>query len=76
MDETDSEQSVIVIARQEEEHKVIVKLSEEGATFSEWNPIKLTKAINKLLGEVKNAKVLRNRSLLIGIKCRKKKPCK
>lgn len=65
MDETDSEQSVIVTERREDEHKVIVKLSEEGATFGEWNPIKLTKAINKLLGEVKNAKILRNGSLLI-----------
>lgn len=65
MDETDSKQSVIVTTRQDEEHKVIIKLSEEGKTFGEWNPVKLTKALNKLLGEIKNAKVLRNGSLLI-----------
>ncbi len=53
MDETDSEQSVIVTTRQDEEHKVIIKSSEEGKTFGEWNPVKLTKALNKLLGEIK-----------------------
>lgn len=45
---------------------MIVKLYEEDTMFGEWDPVKLTKAINKLLGEIKNAKVLlRNRSLLI-----------
>lgn len=72
IDETDSEQSVTIANKQqEEEYKVIMKLSQEGSSFGEWNPIQLTKSINKLLGEVKNAKVLRSGALLIF--CRNKK---
>lgn len=40
---------------------MIVKLNEEGTTFGELNPVKLTKAINKLLGEVKNARYIEKR---------------
>ena len=63
--ETNSEGSVTPTAKQNEEHKIIIKLSQDGASFGEWNPIQLTKTIHKLIGEVKNAKVLRNGSLLI-----------
>lgn len=35
-----------VTARKQEEHRVIVKLNEEGTTFGELNSVKLTKAIN------------------------------
>ena len=51
--------------RKSEEHKINIKLSQDGASFGEWNPIQLTKSIHKLVGEIKNAKVLRNGSLLI-----------
>ncbi len=62
---TDSEESLTPAARQKEEYRVNIKLSQEGASFGEWNPIQLTKSIFKAIGEVKNAKVLRNGSLLI-----------
>ena len=63
--ETDSEGSGTPIEKESEEYKIIIKLSQDGASFGEWNPIMLTKAIHKAVGEVKNAKVLRNGSLLI-----------
>jgi hypothetical protein len=47
------------------EFKVVVKLMKEGESFNKWNPIKLTKEINTLVGNVKCAKVLRDGSLLI-----------
>ena len=51
--------------RDEEEHKVIIRLEQEGASFGEWNPVLLTKGINKLVGEIKSAKVLRSGALLV-----------
>lgn len=45
--------------------KVIIKLSQEGASFRDWNPIVVTKAINKLVGEVTSARVTRYGALLI-----------
>lgn len=47
------------------EFKVVVKLIKEGESFSKWNPVKLTKEINTLVGKVKCAKILRDGSLLI-----------
>ncbi len=46
---------------------MIVKLYEEDTMFGEWDPVKLTKAINKLLGEIKNAKVLSRGRPIIGL---------
>lgn len=60
-EETDTEQT----RGEEEEHKVIIRLEQEGASFGEWNPVLITKGINSLLGEVKSAKVLRSGALLI-----------
>ncbi|KAL1251099.1 hypothetical protein QQF64_018895 [Cirrhinus molitorella] len=65
IDETDSDQSMTITSKQQEEYKVIMKLSQEGSSFGEWNPVHLTKSINKLLGEIKNAKVFRSGALLI-----------
>ena len=44
---------------------VLFKLTQKGDSFEDWNPIKLTKYINKEIGEVRSAKVLRNGSLLV-----------
>ncbi|CAJ1066432.1 uncharacterized protein LOC113119923 [Xyrichtys novacula] len=60
-EETDSEQA----REDEEEHKVISRLEQEGTSFGEWNPVHLTKAINKQVGDVKSARVLHNGALLI-----------
>ncbi|XP_059186385.1 uncharacterized protein LOC131969355 [Centropristis striata] len=60
-EETDSEQA----KKGEEEHKIIITLEQEGASFGEWNPVRITKAINKQVGEVKSAKVLRSGALLV-----------
>lgn len=55
------------------EFKVVVKLIKEGESFSKWNPVKLTKEINTLVGKVKCAKVLRDGSLLVICKVAKHK---
>ena len=39
----------------EEEHKVIIRLEQEGALFGDWNPVVLTKVINGLVGDVNGA---------------------
>jgi len=66
IDETDCEQSMTIVSKQQdEEYEVIMKLSQEGASFGKWNLIQITKSINKLIGEIKNAKVVRNGALLI-----------
>lgn len=62
---SDSEQSVIEPVRQTEEYKVIIKLSWDVSSFGKWNQIQLIKSINRLLGEVNNAQILQNGSLLI-----------
>lgn len=54
----------MAMARERKEYKVIIKLTHDGASVGEWNPIQLTKIINRMLGEIKSAKVLRNASLL------------
>lgn len=54
---TDSEDNVTLKAGGSE-YKIIIKLSQDSASFGEWNPIQLTKLLFKLVGEVKNAKVL------------------
>lgn len=41
------------------------KLTQYVALFGEWNPVKLTKTICNLLGEVKDVKILCNESSLI-----------
>lgn len=38
---------------------------QEGASFDEWNPVHLTKAINKLVGNMKSARVMRNGALMV-----------
>lgn len=48
-----------------DEYKLFIKLMQEGATFKEWNPIQLTKSLNKEMGEVRSAKILRNGQLLV-----------
>lgn len=60
-EETDKEQE----RKCEEEHKVFIRLEQAGASFGEWNPVLLTKAINKIVGEVKSVKVLSSGALLI-----------
>lgn len=60
-DETDNEHT----KGGEEEHKVFMRLEQEGASFGEWNPVLLTKVLNRLVGEVKSARILRNGALLI-----------
>lgn len=50
-----------------------MKLIKEGESFSKWNPVKLTKEINTLVGKVKCAKVLRDGSLLVICKVAKHK---
>ena len=45
--------------------KVFIKLMQAGATFKEWNPIQLTKGLNKEMGEVRSAKVLQSGQLLL-----------
>lgn len=64
-EESESEQSEESFGKQREEFKVIIKLQQENASFSEWNPIQLTKALNKLIGEVKSAWILLSGALLI-----------
>ncbi|CAJ1084286.1 uncharacterized protein LOC113119923 [Xyrichtys novacula] len=51
--------------KQIEEYKVIIRMTQEGQSFGEWSPVKLTKAIHKVLGEVKRVKVLRSGALLV-----------
>lgn len=60
-EKNDNEQ-ITGVKEDRKEHKVIIKLVQEG----EWNPIQLTKAIHKLIGEVRSARVLCNASLLQG----------
>ncbi|CAL9698570.1 unnamed protein product [Knipowitschia caucasica] len=48
-----------------EEFKVVLTLVEEGASFGKWNPIHLTREVDRVIGTVKYAKTLRNGSLLI-----------
>lgn len=49
-EETDNAQSARASGGQSEEHKVMLKLVQEGALFSEWNPVHLITAINKWVG--------------------------
>lgn len=64
-DESKTNDSTIEEIEEEREFKVIVKLIKEGESFGKWNPVKLTKAINTLVGNVKCAKTLRDGSLLV-----------
>lgn len=45
--------------------KVVLKLVKEDASFGKFNPLKLSSEINKLIGNIKCAKTLRDGSLLI-----------
>ncbi|MED6262341.1 hypothetical protein ATANTOWER_018019 [Ataeniobius toweri] len=45
--------------------KIVLKTVKEAVSLGKWNPIKLTKEINSLVGKVKYVKVLRDGSLLI-----------
>ncbi|XP_013885915.1 uncharacterized protein LOC106533973 [Austrofundulus limnaeus] len=47
------------------EFKIVLKFVKEDVSFGKWNPIKLTKEINSLVGKVKFVKILRDGSLLI-----------
>lgn len=51
--------------KQNDEYKVIAKLTQQGESFGEWNPLKLTKIIYNLIGEVNDVKVLQNGTLMI-----------
>lgn len=55
MAESDRDQDIVASGKQGEEHKVVIKLSQLGASFREWNLILFTKAIiwlekSKVLG--------------------------
>lgn len=65
MDESDCGGRASVIEKGRDDDKVIVKLAPEGASFWDWNPIQLTKSINKETGEERTAEILRNVLLLI-----------
>ena len=56
---TESERDVV---NRWDQYIFCLKLVQEGASFGEWNPIKLTKAVNKLVGEMESSRVLRNGS--------------
>lgn len=64
-EDSGSENESVAAGDRREEFKVFMSLAKEGTSFSEWNPIRLTKVINKEIGEVRSAKILRNGSLLI-----------
>lgn len=64
-EESDFEERAAVTEERREEFKVIASLAQEGASFRDWNPMRLTKSINKEIGEVRSAKILRNGLLLI-----------
>lgn len=48
------------IDKQYGEYKVIMKLEQEGSSFGKWNPIQLTVSLNKLIGEIKSARIMGN----------------
>lgn len=56
------------IDKQYGEYKVIMKLEQEGSSFGKWNPIQLTVSLNKLIGEIKSARIMGNGALLIECK--------
>lgn len=64
-DESDSDRGLTVEETEREEYLVFVKLEHEGDSFGDMNPIQLTKTLNKEIGVIKSAKILRNGSLLI-----------
>lgn len=64
-EDSDSEGGAAVAGERREEFKVIASLVQKGASFSDWNPIRLTKIISREIGEVRSAKILRNGALLI-----------
>lgn len=66
--DTDEEALCGAAIRSDPEYKVFVKLIQEGATFDDWSPIQLTKALHKEFGEVRSAKKLRNGCLMITCK--------
>lgn len=53
------------ISVRKETYKVFIYMVKEGASFSDWSPIQLTKCVHKEMGEVMSAKKLRNGSLLV-----------
>ncbi len=48
-----------------ERRGVVIKLSQEGVSFGDWSQIQFAKALNRLLGEIKSAKVLPKGWLLV-----------
>ncbi|XP_026094828.1 uncharacterized protein LOC113066913 [Carassius auratus] len=59
---TDSGKEDHVSRKNIEEYKVMMKFADSGMTI---NPIKLTKSLNKALGEIHSAKTLRDGNLII-----------
>lgn len=51
--------------RQHDVYKVIIKLTQDGASFGEWYPIQSTKILNRMLGEIKCAKLFHDGFLLV-----------
>lgn len=64
MEDSDSEWRSPIAVKRREEFKVFTRFVQEGASFCDWNPIRLNK-ISREFGEVRSAKTLRNGSLLI-----------
>ncbi|KAI2664043.1 Nucleic-acid-binding protein from transposon X-element [Labeo rohita] len=64
-DESDSDSGSNTEEKRREEYVIFAKLVDEGDSFGGMNPIQLTKSLNKEIGEIKSAKVLRNGALMI-----------
>lgn len=64
-DESDSDRGSTTEEKRREEYVIFAKLVDEGDSFGGMNPIQLTKSLNKEIGEIKSAKVLRNGALMI-----------
>jgi len=54
----------LTVETERELFKVFVKLKHERDSFGDMNPIQLTKTLNKEIGAIMSAKILRNGSLL------------
>lgn len=57
--------SVVSVIERRQEFKVFVRLEQEGATFEDWNPTHLTKALHTDFGEVRSAKKTMSGGLIV-----------
>ncbi|XP_067281993.1 uncharacterized protein [Pseudorasbora parva] len=64
-DESDSDRESNIQDERREEYVIFAKLVDEGDSFGGMNPMQLTKSLNREIGEIKSAKVLRNGALLV-----------